>query len=267
MTTNNNPASRLLAILVAARTGKGDDRMLEVWASVLGVESADPMKVARHLTVLADTVDEVERLIQAQPDLNSAPFLSGFPVIRDAISPIHLGSKRDVTIHSHITPDVLARLEFCDERLVRVSPEDLISKEDLAEIATAANELVELVARTVEDPHLRLALLDALEQVRLAISAYRAGGATRLRRTVAQFAGILHGQRDELRREKTKNADVFERLGLWLNRVDSLASKATNVYNVFRRPVLGLLGLASKALSSPEKTDDAADEGPEIIDA
>lgn len=45
------------------------------------------MEVARRLTELSDSIDEVERLIRTLPDLDPTPFLSGFAAIRDAINP------------------------------------------------------------------------------------------------------------------------------------------------------------------------------------
>jgi hypothetical protein len=57
-------------------------------------------------------------------------------------------------------------------------------------------------------------------------------------------------------------------LGVWLDRIDKIASTATRTYKVLRGPVVGLLGLVTKALTSSSPADAKDDDdGPDIIEA
>lgn len=245
MTHPSNPAGRLHSILRTAANGDPKTRVLDVWANVFGISESDDLIVTRHLLALNETVDEVERLIRANPSLNHAKYLAGFSEVRVALRPIYLQSNRGI-ISNNVTSEVLTRLEFCDEELYRYYSEEVLSQEDLADISEATNVLFELVASTVHDATLRIVLLEGLEKIRIALSLYRIHGAKGLKTSLQNLLGLVFTEQAAIKIEKVKSADVIAKLGALLEKLDSFSAKALRVHKVLTKPVRFLIDWLAK---------------------
>ena len=246
MTNQTNPAGRLYSILQSAVGGDPNARLLEVWAGVFGLPEPDDIVVTRYLLALNETVNEVERLIQANLSLNHSRYLSGFPSIRTAIRPIYLQSTRHGVITNSITAEVLTRLEFCDEELRRYFNEESLSQDDLSDITEATASLFELVASSVQDATLRIVLLEGLERVRIAISLYRIHGAKGFKSSLQHLLGVVFTEQDAIKAEKVKSADVIAKLGSLLEKLDSFSAKALKIHKALTKPVRFLLSWIDK---------------------
>ena len=255
MNTESNPASRLHTLLQELLGGHNQERIIDAWARVLSVPQPHEVEVPRRLILLNDMVGSTEQAIRLHPKLNHQLYLSCFPNIRVVISPMHLQSTMTSTVYPHLTPEVMARLEFCSEALKESWSETVMSPENLQKISEELNTLIEAVAVSSIDAQLKRALLEALEGVRIAISSYRIYGAEGLKKNLQGLLGLAFTERSKLQEESKKNGDIIARFGKLLDQIDTASSAALKVYKVFSKPVASVLTW----ISSPD------DDGPQEI--
>lgn len=265
MTTESNPASRLHALLKQLIAGDPKKRILDAWAEALGVgEEKKDVEVARRLVMLNEMLDDTERTIKLNPKLNHAVYLSCFPQIRTVFSPMHLQSSIESLAIPHLVPEVLARLEFCAEALRDEWSEVDLTTDELQSISQDLNDLIEQVAASTISAVLRKSLLEVLETARVAISLYRVYGAKGLRRNLQSLFGFVYTERSALKQETQANSDVLEKLGKWIDRIDSLSSKALKVHKALSKPIQFFLELATK---SPDDDSNGSDSDTPRIEA
>lgn len=257
MTITNNPAGRLHAILSSTIRGDQGLRMLDVWAIAFQLLEVTDVEVVRRLIAMSELLDEVKRLIESNPDINHQRYLGWVPAVKDAIAPLYLQSNRGSVITPNITPEVLTRLEFCDEELRRYYTEEEITQEELSAIVKAVNDLFEMVDTSVQNPTLRLVLLDGLEKVRIAIALYRIHGAKGLKSSLQNLLGIVFTEHESVIAEKAENSDVITRLGDLLDKLDSFSAKALKIHKAFTKPVHLLLSFLSKEEEKPAVQEDS----------
>lgn len=259
MTDQSNPASRLHTILQTLQRNNTNSRMFEIWVTVFELpQPPDAIEVTRHLIALSELLEDVKRLIEANPNLNHQKYLSGFPNIREVINPIYLNTAGQGHITGYVTTEVLTRLEFCDEELQKYYAEEMLLPEDLCAIVEATNELFEIVASTVQDVTLRVTLLEGLERVRIALALYRIHGAKGLKSSLQQLLGIVVTEKEAIKTEKEKNDDVILKLGKLLDKLDSFSAKALKVHKALKKPIAFLLSLVTE--------EDATNVGGGFID-
>jgi hypothetical protein len=256
MPPESNPASRLHALLKEVVAGDPKKRMLDVWVEVLGVTDRQDIEVARRLVLLNEMLDDAENTIKLNPKLNHGIYLTCFPQIRTVFSPLHLQSNRESLAIPHLTSEVMARLEFCSEALREDWSEVDLTPDELQQLSTELNTLIENVAASSISVALRKALLEALESARIAISLYRVYGAKGLRKNLQSLFGFVYTERSTLKKESVKNADVLEKLGKWIEKIDSVSSKALKVHKALTKPVRFLIEWATKSTEGPEGSED-----------
>jgi len=245
MNIESNPASRLHSLLTALQEGPRDERVLDAWARILEITDRIEVEVPRRLVLLNDLLDEAEEYIKLIPSLNHKIYVSCFPQIRTLFSPLHVHTDRAGFILPHLNPEVMARLEFCAEALQQTWSERSIPQEDLQAISNELNALVESVAASSIDARLRAALLEALEVVRLSISQYRIHGAKALKKSLQGLFGLVFTERAELKKQSEKNADVIDRLGRLIDKIDSTVATAIKIKKALTKPVSYLIGLVA----------------------
>lgn len=211
--------------------------------------------------LLNEMLDDAENTIKLNPRLNHGIYLSCFPQIRAVFSPLHLQSNRESLAIPHLTAEVMARLEFCSEALRDDWSEIDLTVDELQELSIELNALIENVAASNIALALRKALLEALESARIAISLYRVYGAKGLRKNLQGLFGFVYTEREALKKESAINADVLERLGKWIDRIDSASSTALKVHKALTKPIQFLIGLVIK---HTEGAGGSEDEAPSI---
>lgn len=261
MTTESNPASRLHTLLLELMNGHNDERVIDAWARVLAAPEPLDVEVTRRLILVNDLIANAEQAITLNPKLNHKLYVSCFPNIRVVMSPMHLQSTQATLIRSHLTPEVIARLEFCSEALKANWSEVEIPKEDLQEISEELNSLIEAVAASSIDTQLRRALLEALEGVRLAISSYRIYGVDGLKKNLQSLIGLAYTERTQMKKEAEKNGDIIERVGTLLDRIDTVSSTALKGHKALTKPFRYLIGLiADSGNEAPSEITHEPDE-------
>jgi hypothetical protein len=255
MTIESNPASRLHNLLTSLLQGNPKERVLDAWARVLQVSERPDIEVPRRLVLLNDMLDDAEQSIKLNPSLNHNVYLSCFPQVRTVFSPLHIQSSREGVILPHLTPEVMARLEFCAEALQHGWSEVEMTQDDLQEISNDLNALVESVAVSNIDVRLRKSLLEALEGVRLSISLYRIYGAKGFKKNLQGLFGLVFTEQTELKKEAKDNADLIDRLGKLMDKIDSTTATALKVHKALTKPIRFLIGLVKDSDSSPENEE------------
>lgn len=263
MTIESNPASRLHSLLAALLKGDPKERVLDAYARILEVTERHDVEVPRRLVLLNDLLDEVEQSIKLNPSLNHKIYLSCLPQVRTVFSPLHIKLSRDGLIIPQLTPEVMARLEFCAEALQQGWSELDLSSDDLQDISSDLNALVESVATSSIDVRLRKSLLEALEGVRLSISLYRIYGAKALKKNLQGLFGLVFTERSELKKDAATNADVIDRLGNLMDKIDSAAAKALKINKALTKPIRFLIGLVVD--SDPKPEDEEPPQAPKSI--
>lgn len=258
----SNPAGRVYTILKAAGKGDQNTRMLEVWSSVLGGGISE-FEVVKGLTALAEALAEIEVLIRSDSSLNHERYLACIAPIRNTISPLYLQSTRQQVVSSHITPEVLTRLEFCDEVLRKQEVEELLSEDDLSQIARSASELFDMIKASVKDYELRVMLLEAIENVRIYISQYRIYGIKGIKSGVQRLVGVVVTDMDAIKKEKAQNSDSIQRLVEFLTQAETVISKARKIYKAVKNPIGTLVGFL-RAPAVPEERTEGREDG--VID-
>lgn len=257
MTSETNPASRLHALLIRLRDGDPNQRMLDAWASIFDLPTPNDVEVSRRLVILNEMLDEAERKIKQNITLNHKVYLACFPQIRAVFAPISIQQSRDQLVRPHITPEVMARLEFCSETLQQSFSEQEIPEEILKEVQSSVDELFDLISESNLDPGLRMTLLEALERARISISLYKIYGAKGLKANLQNLFGITFTEREALKIESKKNDQIIEKLGKLMERIDSISSNALKIHKALTKPIRFLFGLAFD-----EKKVDGDDQSP-----
>ncbi|WP_306547960.1 hypothetical protein [Desulfobulbus sp.] len=261
MQTQSNPASRIHSILKAALGGDQSQRMLEVWATAFEIKEANDIEVVRSLIAMSEAIEEVKRLIETNPNLNHQRYLACLAPIKTAVAPLYLHATRQQVLTANVTPEVLTRLEFCDEELSRYYSEEAVTAEELASIIHATNDLFDMVAKSVQDPTLRVVLLEGLEKIRIAITLYRIHGAKGLKSSLQNLLGVVFTEQAALNGEATKNADLLGRLAALLDKLDSFSAKALRIHKALTKPVRFLLS----CISEDEATDNESAMSPSDV--
>ncbi|OYT92891.1 MAG: hypothetical protein CFE43_06345 [Burkholderiales bacterium PBB3] len=244
-------ARRLISVLeTALATANQNMQAREVWAVVFGIKPDDGIGICRQLVVLADLVREVERQIKIVLETDHDTYLAGFDQVLVGLSPLNLSHNSITAINQYITPERIARLQFCDLALMGSYGEDSIGLDELAVIDQAAKELFEMVRASVVNVRLRTILLDAIERVRRSIAMYQIHGAKGLRESLQTLVGVAVLERDGLKQTEAATPDLLDKYGklvYTLDKATGLALKTTELVHK-AAPLFDMLTHAVKGM-------------------
>ena len=259
----NNPAGRFYEILRQAKS-KGDDlRVRQVWAQVLSEDESDDSAVTKKVIELYQLGGEVKLLIGMSDGVNKELYLSSFPQIERAIFPLNLNTTWKAQ-KQQLNDGVMTRLQFCSELLSSIYTEEQLEKEDLDQVTKLIEELFDSVLNSSIEGGLRLTLLEEVERLRSALSMYKIKGAKGLKQSLQSTIGMVVANQTDLSNASKSDADVIERLGKLIDKIDSFTSKALKVHKVLTKPVQFLIGLITEN-ENTSKSD--TDEVPEEAEA
>lgn len=179
----SNPAGRVYEILRKVKASDGNQPATEVWKRVLALEGASNGKLFAGLASLHGEIDAVETAIEILP-INHDRYLRMMGNVREALSPTLLRGNWD-KIAAKLDSDTLARLEFCDEELSRVSSETEPDPKDLEDLRSRVEELTESIEKSKLDKPLQALLLDLVECMRHALQQFHIRGVQGLREAFA----------------------------------------------------------------------------------
>lgn len=246
MVKKDNPAGRLYTILREVERQNEKEQTRKAWANVFGVPESNELEILRALIDMQVLVEETESLIANNDQLNSDLFLKSFNLLRRAVSAQNLANPWK-TYKAGLTVDAMTRLEFCAEVLSATHQEDLLTNEEIDQLKKSLEELLEFTEGLEIDFELKVFVLSKLELIRRGIFDYRVNGASALRSVVESIIGSTITESEKYHEIKENHSDVLHRLGILLDKIDGLMSKALKVNKVISKAakVLGLPWLKS----------------------
>jgi hypothetical protein len=248
----SNPAGRLHQILVKAKNYPDQKKVGEVWAAALGVEQEDSV-ITRSIVELYGLSNDIQSLIRMNENLNHELYLKSFQSINQAFFPLNLRANWN-SVKPYLNEEALTRLQFCAEELSRFYTEDSLDEADLQEIVEATELLFDAVYSSDLPDALRLILLEEVERLRNAISMYRIRGAKGLKVALQGTIGSVVANQDELKESASENANVIERLGNLIDKLDSFTARALKLKKMLTKPIRFLL----EKITDPEVEVDEA---------
>ncbi len=235
MIDGNNPAGRLHNILTLTKGWPDSDKIIHVWASVLGIEE-DNVLVTKAVIELYSLSEEIQRLIMMNGDLNHDLYLKSFRSIRNIFFPLNLSSHWGSVSH-YLTDEAMTRLQFCAEELSKYYSEESLSKEDLEEIIQKIEDLFEAVSDSTFPDALKLSLLEEVERLRHSVRMYTIKGAKGLKQALQATIGTVVTSHEELKAASRGNGDVLLRLGALIDKLDSFTARALKVQKLLSKPI------------------------------
>lgn len=221
----NNPAGRLHDLLTQAVRQSEQQNTRQAWAAVFGVDPTDTGAILQSLAALIEQIavgkEEVLKLADANHDLFLEPFLE----LEKSFTQVNLEASWK-GFKSRIGSETLVKLRYCADKLGEVRAEEVLEKDQLAELRHMVEELIDEVAEAELPSQLKLLLLRNLETARMALLQYRIRGLDGLRTAAdlnlgAVFRECVQGQPESARGVMNKVWTFAVRL----NTVISMAQK------------------------------------------
>ena len=250
-----NSARRLYVMLSSVLPGDQNESMLHVWTTAFDLTDSSEIGVSRYLIGMVDSLEDVNRLLSARPDITVSAYTKLFGPIREVLTPASLRHSRGQILTPHLTPEVMTRLEFCAEEVRRFYNEDQLSQDDLNEIRVEIEELIERITKSTVDEPLRMTLIEDLERMLVAVRLYRVQGAKALATVHRSILGaaVVHDQ--AITSATRDDKEVLVRLVKFLEKVEKSVSVATKIYGAVLRPTRFLLSLVTRKALENEKSE------------
>lgn len=210
----DNPAGRLYEVLNKVRKRSDDVSIATVWAGYFNVSLKDTTAIYVHLVELMNLVDRARRDIQQLQDVDHDIYLQPFENIEQALNYANL-SEYWRQVKQYLDDTTMLALKFCSDALSIRIGEKIISDEQLTELQTKVESLLNEVLESTLLEELKDVLIQKLEEIRQAILAYRIMGREGLRRALESSLGAMFLYREDIQEvqdEKQKRTlrDVLE---------------------------------------------------------
>jgi hypothetical protein len=238
------PAGRLYDILNEARGKPEGDSSRKVWASVFSVPEKDTGTILRMLAELIQLAHETKTRIESLDDIDQNLYLRPFNKIERLLSQINLdaGWKHWKT---QIDEPTIYGLQFCSDKLNRVTNYTKIENTEIDEIKKSLSELTDLVLKSDLDPFLKQLLVRNLESLRQSLIAYKLKGIDGIQQEIELNLGSIVLHKEEIR-EKSIQKDssaLWKKYFAFLDGLNKTIATAKNLKQVGGTEMLKLLGL------------------------
>lgn len=239
----DNPAGRLLNILITARGQKDNIPVKQVWANVFGLKADDTGSILFMVAELINLTKNTQEEIQKLEDINHSIYLQPFKKIETAFAVANLETQWS-SFKAHITQDTIVALQFCSDTLSRKIGETEIPKEELDALLKDIELLTSSVTQSVFTDDFKAFLIDNLENIRKAILTYRIRGANALKKVFESSIGSICLYQDQIKEEnkskpEQKILSKFFSIVSGLNTLVALALKTKELAGPIAKLLLG----------------------------
>lgn len=187
---NDNPAGRLLNILLSVRAEKDNVPVKQVWAKEFGLSPDDTGSVLFMVAELIALIKNSQEAIQKIEDINHTIYLKPFRNIEKAFAVSNLENNWS-SFKNHITSDTIVGLQFCSDTLSRKIGESEIPQEQLDKLLVEVESLLVTLINSNYPEDFKVFLVDNLENIRKAILTYRIRGAVELKKVLENSIGTI----------------------------------------------------------------------------
>ncbi|WP_182286521.1 hypothetical protein [Comamonas testosteroni] len=187
----DNPAGRLLEILLKVKTYSKGTAAREVWQSVLGLppsEILSPLMNAKIATVMSLVHQALELLREEHPELaESTPGWATQVCTAFQLQNLH-GTINEFT--SQISNETISNVRMTAVLLDKGSRRKTLSSDELAEMRDSINSVLDEVLKSAElDSEIRAYLARALRKILTAIEDFQLTGAAPILESIEQAVG------------------------------------------------------------------------------
>jgi hypothetical protein len=191
----DNPAGRLLALILDVRGRNENEAMGVAWANTFNLNY--PNDLAPLLERLAFVIRMPAQIREqvALLNLDANVLLKRLPEVEEALTRLQLGAPLGQFL-APITEATLDNLEVCSAMLHQFRPEVIPSQDDLSDLSESIKELLDEVIAAVVDSDLKSYLAEHLHDMLSAISDYRINGSVGVRHAVERAVGELALRRE-----------------------------------------------------------------------
>ena len=218
-----NPARRLHAFLVRAKTLKGNSLTHEMLAEWFEVPKGNMAEIFEKFSSFLRLIEDTKRHLSNIDDPNKDNFMKCIPPIQGTFDKINLDNQWQ-HYASKPTESDLALLALAGQALDKYHREALISGATLNEIRDETTALFDTVNQSDIHSELKVIILDLLETIRRSISDYKIRGAEGLKKSVAESIGRLALEKNLVLQEKDKEA--FRKFWDFLSKLNLIVSSA-----------------------------------------
>ncbi|TAM45861.1 MAG: hypothetical protein EPN53_14305 [Acidobacteria bacterium] len=184
-----NPAARLYRVLLkASQTRVAVVR--QAWAAAFAIQENDYAGIQWRLVDLHRLVLDIETRIETAPEEYGKRelYLRPFPNVKKILTYGNLDAAWD-TVKEWLDGSTLARVEFCEDLLSRLSPEREIPPSELADLRKDVEGLLGEALKSPLPPDLKAFIVAELRRIQLAIDTYEIHGASGLRDALKHVVG------------------------------------------------------------------------------
>lgn len=207
----DNPAGRLLEILVKVKNHKKDESARAVWQSVLKLPTADlnPLLTAKLATIMLLPFQTLEMLAEEHPELTDPP-PSWAMKVSQAFQVHNVHGAID-SFSSNINTDIIAEVKTIAVLLNKGSNRKTITVEELKKISEVINStLQDVISSEQIDDGVRKYLVRSLRNILTAIEEYHLTGATPILEAVEKTVG--HAMVDAKYKSFLKDSELGNRV-------------------------------------------------------
>jgi len=266
----DNPAGRLLAILKRGREHRSTNPAQVVWSQILGIEQADLPLLLHRLGRVYALPQKVQSEIRQIREIDHDVYLKSVSKVATAFKRLNLAAPWDSFI-KHVDDVAIHGLEFCDERLSNIAPEQALREDQLTKLHDEVRLLIDEVVKAQIDDKLRAYMLKHLEMVELAIGDYDICGSEPLETSFTTVVGSVALDKETAQNVKDSAfGDRFwgcmGKLAVLLTVVVGATQLPSNIKQILALPEGGTsvsVDADVQATVNMEQPSEPADPGPE----
>lgn len=197
MPKSNNPVGRLYEILSAFQKAATDqnDRLATIISKVFNVEPNDSSRLLEIYLELLNLTKESKAEIRKLPETSHELHLRAIKVIERTFIANSLHSTW-ASFGKKLDPSTMTGLEHTADNLSYLG-EQMVPKEDLANLQREVSDLLELITKTEMNERLKVFLVEHLEKIHQAVQYYRIKGARGLKDALEGIMGAIIIYRSE----------------------------------------------------------------------
>lgn len=241
MANINNPAGRLLNILLEAKSIAAKDQKLSVqavWAILFNVERNELSMILKKLSKVLELPDLIRMEVNSVKNIDPKISLKYFKRVEEILSSVTFNTNMNSFLNQ-IGDKELYSLEVCDDLLSKSRPEINIEEDKFNQIINSAKNLLNEIKDANINQELKDFLSSKLEDIIEAMMDYKIVGIETIRETITSIIGDATLKQEIMKRDKkTKYQKSFWEIVLRLSIIISLITNSTEL-GTYITPLLG----------------------------
>ncbi|MEQ6342921.1 MAG: hypothetical protein M3A44_15080 [Gammaproteobacteria bacterium] len=244
MEVKTEPAGRLYDIFHEAKLKPEAHSSRKVWAEVFDVPEEDTGTILKMLAELIQLTHATKEKLEKLNDINHELYLRPFSQIERVLSHINLdaGWKH---WKDQIDEPTIYGLQFCSDKLNRVTNYTKIPNEEIDSIKQSLSELTDQILNSELDNSLKELLVRNLEGLRQAIISFKIKGIEGIQREVELNLGSIILHREEIRSKSIsgKESALLSKYFKFIEGLNKTISTAKNIKELGGKDFLKLIGI------------------------